>query len=396
MWHRGHDDFPELCRIVEVLMNDGTLRKDMMIKGKYGNYEWRDHVDRSVVGWRYINEETNTNNTFNTKENKTMMKNNRENRMETLKNAGIDTGKYFSLSLPEGLKPGATINIMISEDGRLIPVNNNEKLIDEQLENYNEICKCISNGYIRNTKLHRRWVMAQMFRMLNYTSWDERRYGYDACLKDRYSYEYQFEMMLDELKVLCVLQKKDYGTFVERYQFFDKDTVIATCEDYLEKLKKYVDTLPRKKCKGEKYVKIGSIYVFVCDLSLVFSSIESRIFGMRREKDLNNVYCLLRMFIRDFVTKYSLPFNTSKSSEWKNAFKGAGSYYTLMNLIKFHGCKIYTNHGILSGLRAVGYVDDKSKEYHGEYYRLFALLKKVIADNRFDFNLAMKEVYANK
>lgn len=386
--------FPELYKYVEVILSDGTIRKNMLVKGKYGIYEWRDYTSCYVVGWRYIEEDNKEKS--NTKENKSMKKNNRESRMETMQAAGIDTKKYFSINLPEGLKPGAVISLVIDENGNPVITPEKANKTDEQLENYNEICKCISNGYIRNTKLHRRWVMAQMFRMLNYTSWDEQRYGYDAYLKDRYSYEYQFEMMLDELKVLCVLQKKDYETFVERYQFFDKNTVIATCEDYLGKLKKYVDTLPRKKCRGEQYVKIGSLYVFVSDLSLVFSSIKSKISGMRRERDLNNMYCLLGMFIRDFVQKYSLPFNTSKSSEWKNAFKGAGSYYTLMNLIKFHGYKIYTDHGILSGLRAVEYVNDRSREYHGEYYRLFALLKKVIADNRFDFGLAMKEVYANK
>lgn len=47
-------DNPEMYKMVEILLNDGSVRKDMMIKGKYGTNEWRDYVDRSVTAWRYI------------------------------------------------------------------------------------------------------------------------------------------------------------------------------------------------------------------------------------------------------------------------------------------------------------------------------------------------------
>ena len=58
---------PELYKEVEILLKDGTTRKDMMIKGKYGTYEWRNYSYFDVLGWRKITE-----NKTNTKENKTM------------------------------------------------------------------------------------------------------------------------------------------------------------------------------------------------------------------------------------------------------------------------------------------------------------------------------------
>ena len=100
-WNYGNT--PELYKEVEILLKNGTTKKDMMIKGKYDNYEWRNYTDSAVLGWREITE-----NKTNTKENKTMKKS-RENRMEALKAANIETGKYFSVTLPEGLKPGSTI-----------------------------------------------------------------------------------------------------------------------------------------------------------------------------------------------------------------------------------------------------------------------------------------------
>ena len=44
---------PELYKEVEVLLKDGTTRKDMMIKSKYG-YEWRNYSYFDVLGWREI------------------------------------------------------------------------------------------------------------------------------------------------------------------------------------------------------------------------------------------------------------------------------------------------------------------------------------------------------
>lgn len=53
-WNYGNT--PELCKEVEILLKNGTIVKDMMIKGKYGNYEWRNYTDRAVLGWRKITE----------------------------------------------------------------------------------------------------------------------------------------------------------------------------------------------------------------------------------------------------------------------------------------------------------------------------------------------------
>lgn len=36
-WNYGNT--PELYKEVEILLKNGTTKKDMMIKGKYGNYE---------------------------------------------------------------------------------------------------------------------------------------------------------------------------------------------------------------------------------------------------------------------------------------------------------------------------------------------------------------------
>jgi hypothetical protein len=42
---------------------------------------------------------------------------------------------------------------------------------------------------------------------------------------------------------------------------------------------------------------------------------------------------------------------------------------------------------------AVKHLNEKLVEYQGEGYRMFALMKKVIYDNGFNFDKRMKEIY---
>ena len=93
---------------------------------------------------------------------------NKNERMEKLNAMGINTGKYFTVSLDNGTQ----VHLIIDENG-------NPKKVDDVICN-----QIIEDGYVRNTKLHRRFVMAQMFKALNYVSWDRKREGYNEWLKN--------------------------------------------------------------------------------------------------------------------------------------------------------------------------------------------------------------------
>lgn len=394
-WIYG-ESIPELYKEVEILLKDGTTRKDMMIKDKYGNYEWRNYSYFDVLGWREITE-----NKTNTKENKTM-RNSRENRMEALKAANIETGKYFSVTLPEGLKPGSTINVTISEDGSPVIVSPEKKRNSEEESFLSQIYE---DGYVRNTRLHRRWVMAQMFRMLNYKSLVTGKSGYDAYLNDHYGYQYQFEMMLEEIRVLAELQDRDMEAFNERSRFFIPDVVSFTCEDYINKLEAFINKLPVHKCKGVPYKKVFGRNIFVEDLNKYvyypqksnFADVKLVVINIRNHSitfSYKDLYRVLRKFCANM---YKLPNETPKCKEWKDAFKGEGSYYTLMNLIKFHGCRVPDEEGNMMSLKdSLADVESAVEQYRGLYYKLFAYMKYVIEANNFDFNKRMKELYSKK
>lgn len=51
-WISKNDELPNAYEEVKVLLNDGIITRDMIVRGEYGNLEWRDHADRFVKAWR--------------------------------------------------------------------------------------------------------------------------------------------------------------------------------------------------------------------------------------------------------------------------------------------------------------------------------------------------------
>ena len=313
---------------------------------------------------------------------------NKNERMKKLNNAGVDTKKYFNIDLPNGLKPGATISLVINEDGQPVIVNGNQdNTIAEQI---------IADGYVRNTKLHRRFVMAQMFHMLGYKSYRGDEKGFNACLRNRYDYGYTFKMMLEEVRVLSKLEVRDEESFIERSHFFTKEVVIEVLKDYMEKLKAYVNGLPSKNCKGVPYKRVKGENIFVEDLDKkLYAPLRKKLNSVCTANNYTAIHRALQSFMRDMI---KLPYNTPKSKVWIDAFKGEGAYYTLKNLVMFHDCGIEELYGcpMIYGTDAVKYINRKLDMYQGEGWRMFALMKKVIEDNDFDFNERMREIYSEK
>lgn len=335
------------------------------------------------------------------------MKKSAESRKEMLQANGINTGSYFSVELPAGLKPGASISLVINDNGlpEFVPMD----VMDMEIGGCEcPCCPCddeiingiLENGYVRNTRLHRRWVMAQMFRALNWNSryWGK---GYNDYINNIYPYAYQFKMTQEEIRVISILQQEDMESFVERTQFFNFDVVIAMYKDYLNRLEKWINELDVKNCKGVPYKTIKGNHIFISDLEKkVYAPVRrfiTRITNLKCTGNYHSLYIELMKFnTREMI---HLPSHTMKSSAWKDAYKGAGAYYTLKNMIMFHGCfvpRIHNPNFIVYGEGALQVLKAKTKEYQGEYWRLFAFMNKVIEDNKFDFDARMREIYSKK
>ena len=299
---------------------------------------------------------------------------NKNERMEKLNAMGINTGKYFTVALDNGTQ----VHLIIDENG-------NPKKVDDVICN-----QIIEDGYVRNTRLHRRFVMAQMFQALNYVSWDRKRIGYNEWLKN-FGIKYQFEMMLEEVRVLGKLEERDTETFLERSSFFTKGVVVRTMFDYIEKLKTHINSNKTYNCKGIPYKKVKGNDIFVEDLDKkIYAPMRMDIHKVQISRNYNEIYKALETFKRKIIT---VPYTTTKCKEWIDAYKGEGAYYTLKNLVMFHGCGIMVGYNMVYGTEAVKVLNERLFEYKGEGWRMFALMKKVIEDNNFDFNKRMNELY---
>ena len=305
---------------------------------------------------------------------------NKNERMEKLNEMGINTGKYFTVALDNGTQ----VHLIIDENG-------NPKKVDDAICN-----QIIEDGYVKNTKLHRRFVMAQMFQALNYVSWDKQRTGYNEWLKS-FGIKYQFEMMLEEVRVLGKLEERDLETFTERSNFFTKEVIARTMLDYIEKLKAHINSNKTYKCKGIPYKKVKAKDIFVEDLDKkVYTLMRNDIVKVHVARNYNEIYKALKNFMSKMVT---IPYTTAKCKDWIDAYKGEGAYYTLKNLVMFHNCgiMIWDSERLVDrmvyGIDAVKVLDEKLYKYKGEGWRMFALMKKVIDDNNFDFNKRMNEIY---
>lgn len=325
-----------------------------------------------------VNNETN-NNTNTIKGEVNMMNNKmtkKEERLEVLRKANVNTNNFFNLSM--NIPVGA--NVVVTVDGVPYEFNSSNDAIVKDI---------VSKGWVFNSRTDGRFLTAQTFKMLNEKSynWKTKQYetGWDAYLRNSYPFMYEFDMLVDELHRLCKMEKDNDPEFTRLSSFFTKEVVYQTCRHYLKQLKKFVKNQPTRKCKGVPYVKLNKYGdVFVKDLDAkIYNKLERMLTEINNSTDYNTLEMILKTFICCIP---KLPFETPKCSIWKDAFKGKGSYVTLLNIIKFHNVVVqnYETKEILDTYKSVEYVESLLDTYKGEYWRFHELLKATIELNDFD------------
>ena len=104
--------------------------------------------------------------------------------------------------------------------------------------------------------------------------------------------------------------------------------------------------------------------------------------------DATQLYNAVRQF-ND--RRIRLPWGTPQSKAWMDAYKGAGAFFTMQNLIRFHSCTAVNDRGRrLDKYQSLAFLSAKAEEYkNGEGWRLLAVLKKMLADNNINIKKKM-------
>ena len=296
-------------------------------------------------------------------------------RLEALKAAGVDVSKYFPLGDDQLIK---------IENGAAVPVDMDDATIDAVGK------QIVEGGYVSNWKLFRRWVMSQMFHMLR--KMDGWNWSFNQVLQNK-GYEYQWRMLENELYAqMKMAAHGDHENAGARNRWFGGFVAADMAYDYIEKLRKYVDdTLIWKRdkdgkkktfkhtCKGNPYVRLQNEDIFVADLEKkVYAPLSRLARKMYDSNTYKEVYDAVHEFNKN---RKHLSWDTKQADAFINAYKGSGSYYTMRNLIMFHGARFLKNGRKMSETNSLKELESKAKLYDEEGWRMLGVLKQLIKDN---------------
>ena len=305
-----------------------------------------------ISGEFTINETTNTNGASQPKPNKKTA----SARIEALKAAGVDVSNFFAMG-----------------DDMVVRVDNG---VPTQVLNDDPVfAKIASSGYIAHNKLYRRWVMAQMFHMLREMNENKQsRLSFTEVLQNR-GYEYSWKMVEQELLAQYKMFKHgDMESFNERNRWFNKYVVTEMAKDYLDHLRKVVERIKEHKCRGRLYKRIFGKNVFSDEIeSVVFAPIVWAVNTIHEAKSAYQLHKAVVAFNRD---RHNLRWETKQSKAFVDAYKGSGAYFTMKNLILFHGARF---NGFTTVKQSLARMDVFTLNLEG--WELLGAMKQLIEDS---------------
>ena len=297
-------------------------------------------------------------------------------RIEALRDAGVDVSHLFAM---QGANGGECV--ASNKDGKLVVLDDNDPLFE----------LIIKQGTVPNPRLFRRWVMAQMFYMMTALDYRTKQPMGVTAMIHRMGYEYQWKMLLDELYAQMKMEHRDPENFTDRNRWFNAEVATKMASEYIGLLKKRVDMIKVRKCKGVPYKRIAGKNIFVSDLySKLYRPLESAMYAIRRAKNAAKLYEAVTEFNS---LRLKMHWQTPQCSAWIDAYKGSGAFFTMQNLIRFHGCVAYDDAGKrLDKYQSLAFITTKAKMYrNGDGWRLLAVLKKMLEDNGIDLKRKMAE-----
>lgn len=301
-------------------------------------------------------------------------------RLEALKAAGVDTSKYFPLG--DEAYQNRKWRSSSCRHGRC-----NNRCGSKQI---------VEGGYVSNWKLFRRWVMSQMFHMLR--DMDKNGRTFNEVLQHK-GYEYQWRMLENELYAqMKMCDHKDYENVKARNRWFNGVVAHDMAIDYISKLRSYIDdkciyTVKKDKdgnkkktykhtCKGNPYIRLQNENIFVADLDRkVYNPLRDLANKMGAVPTYKELYDAVREFNKN---RKHLAWDTKQADAFITAYKGSGSYYTMRNLIMFHGARFMKNGRKMSETNSLKELESKAKIYDEEGWRMLGVLKQLIKESNID------------
>lgn len=298
-------------------------------------------------------------------------------KIEALRKAGVNVDNLFSMKGASGQEIIARM-----ENGNLSVVPDNDPIF----------AAIMGRGTVPNRRLFRRWVMAQVFHMLNFKSYRGNNTGFIAALENK-GYKYQWKMVLEEMRVQAKLATEDPENFALRNRWFNDDRIMQMANDYMEQLAAHINKLKVRHCKGVPYVKLGGANVFTADIQTkVLNPIAKTMLKIGEADSPRKLYYAVRSFVST-IQHWWFTNDARMAQAFKDAYKGSGAYFTMKNLILFHDASFRNGCIKLGQKKSLTMLENKANEYAAsqEGWRLFGVMKKLIADSGINIEKKMAE-----
>lgn len=269
--------------------------------------------------------------------------------------------------------------------------------------------KIEDSGYLDVDGIVRRWIPSQCLNMVYSED------GFHKSLQRR-GYEYSWKVLLDEMKKQMVLfDSKDVEGYAERNRWYNGEIAYYMAKDYLELLHKFVNGLGEHMHKGRPYKNVKCNWmnngkgVHLDEMGVFFDKLENACSRIKIAKTPKTLYDAVARFNNLRSNIRFCPNGKDICYEFTNAYKAAGAYYTIKDLIMFEDCLMQTDkndsadpisfYDIRKGNKrkfvekeeSLSALERKAADIvaHGvgsEGYTMLGLLKDFLHYNHFDFD----------
>lgn len=227
----------------------------------------------------------------------------------------------------------------------------------------------------------------------------------------RKGYEYQWRMLENELYAQVKMSEHgDLDNVGARNRWFNGDVASDMATDYISKLRKYVDdnliySVKKDKdgnekkaykhtCKGNPYVRLQNKDIFVSDLEKkVYTPLREIANEMAAVPTYKQLYDAVHKFNKN---RKHLAWDTKQADAFINAYKGSGAYYTMRNLIMFHGARFLKGGRKMSEANSLKELESKAKSYDAQGWRMLGVLKQLIKESNIDIQGKINEWFKAK
>lgn len=347
-------------------------------------------------------------------------------RIDAMRAAGMDVSRFFCMKDGKGEE---TVVAEQHEDGSCSIIEATDPIIQ----------KIMDAGSLHNAHLFKQHVLAQVLKMMTRYDWEngglKRDYrgrldmSHFTERMNYMNYAYSWQVVRDELKRQAAMERHgDNKSLTEDCRWYDKALVLAMFDHHHELLEKLCQVLRVRHHQGVDYIGLQGVdglvvrkqsapgYIYCYEIEAMLKNHAGFRKSLAKAKTIHELYLALVRYM-DAARPGKLSYHASEikkredrveiapCEDWKNAYKGYGGYFSMQNLILFHGCRIVINtigkggavvKNKLSKDDSIKQLNEWADEHLNEGYWMLGALKQLIIDNGFNVERKRAEWYAMK